>query len=191
MAIRSVSEGPVVQDWVPIEQMSPKLVRAVIVSEDAQFCDHWGVDWNAVRIAWNKAKTAYPRGASTISMQTAKNVYLWPSRSYIRKAIEVPLAHMIDLVWGKRRLMEIYLNVAEWGPGVFGAEQAAWTYFKKPASKLTQREAVLLAAALPNPYARNAKRPRRKHARIATKLVKRVSQEGDVTACVLKRKGKR
>jgi monofunctional glycosyltransferase len=145
---------------VPLSAVSPFLPAAVIASEDARFCQHHGVDWDALSDVVDDIGDGGPaRGASTITMQTAKNVFLWSSRSYIRKAIEIPLALYLDLVWGKRRTMEVYLNVAEWGQGIFGAEAAARHHFGKSARELTRREAALLATALPNPLLRDPARP--------------------------------
>lgn len=149
---------PVERDWVPLDQISPHLIKAVIASEDQRFCSHRGVDW----VELNKVlenEDGPSRGASTLTMQTAKNVFLWPGRSYIRKGLEIPLAMAIDLAWGKPRVMEVYLNVAEWGEGLFGAEAAAQRYFRKPASRLTPAEAARLAGALPNPLLRNPAKP--------------------------------
>ncbi len=151
---------PVERTWVPLSAISPRLVAAVVASEDARFCRHGGVDWDALREVIDEAGEDGPsRGASTITMQTVKNVFLWHGRSIIRKGIEIPLALVVDLVWSKERVIEVYLNVAEWGPGVFGAEAAARRHFRKSASELTAREAALLAAALPNPLRRDPGRP--------------------------------
>ena len=137
-----------------------------MASEDARFCQHGGVDWEALRDVVEAADEDGPaRGASTIPMQTAKNLFLWPSRSYIRKGLELPVALYLDLIWPKRRMMENYLNIAEWGEGVFGAEAAARRYFGKSARDLTRREAALLATALPNPFRRNPARPSARHRR--------------------------
>lgn len=156
------------RDWVAFEAISPNLVHAVIMSEDGRFCRHRGVDWTQLDRVM--ARQGGPtRGASTIPMQTVKNLYLWPSRSYIRKGLEIALAYYLDFVWPKRRTIEVYLNIAQWGPGLFGAEAAAQTYFGKSAKMLTSREAALLAAALPNPILRNPAKPSRAmqaHARI-------------------------
>jgi P-type Cu+ transporter len=140
-------------DWTPIEDVSPNLVRAVIASEDQSFCDHAGFAWDEIEAAMKRAeKTGKPaRGASTITQQTAKNAFLWPGRSYVRKGVEAYFTVLIEAFWSKRRIMEVYLNIAEWGPGVFGAEEAAQHWFKKPARDLTVREAAALAAILPNP----------------------------------------
>lgn len=147
--------------WVPLEKISPNLVRAVVTSEDARFCRHWGVDWAEVEDALERADETGegPRGASTIPMQTVKNLFLWQSRSYVRKAIEIPLAYVTSFFWPKRRMIEIYLNIAEWGPAVFGAQAAARYHFRTTAAKLSPAQAAQLAAALPNPHVRNAGRP--------------------------------
>lgn len=150
------------RQWVPLDAIAPDLVRAVIAAEDARFCRHGGVDWVALNDVLDDAGDDGPaRGASTITMQTVKNVFLWPGRSYIRKGLELPLAMIVDVIWGKPRTMEIYLNVAEWGEGIFGAEAAARRYFGKAARQLTRREAALLASALPNPIRRDPRRPSR------------------------------
>jgi monofunctional glycosyltransferase len=143
--------------WVALDTVSPSLPLAVIAAEDARFCGHAGVDWGALRAAVREAgELAELRGASTITQQVVKNLFLWQGRSYVRKAIELPLALWTDLVLSKRRIMEIYLNLAEWGPrGEFGAEAGARAAFGKSAGALDRREAALLAAILPNPRQRN------------------------------------
>ena len=140
--------------YVPLSAISRQLPAAVIASEDARFCQHGGVDWSALHEVISD-EDGPSRGASTIPMQVAKNLFLWPSRSYVRKALEIPLALVLDLIWSKRRIIEIYLNIAEWGEGTFGAEAAARRHFGKSARELTRREAALLAASLPNPLVRN------------------------------------
>lgn len=172
---------PINQQWVPLEAISPNLIKAVVMSEDDQFCEHWGVDWTAMKDAIRQGG----RGASTISMQTVKNVLLWPSRSYLRKAIELPVAYVADLVWGKPRMLEIYLNVAEWGPGVFGVEAAAQHHFKQSASKLSSHQSALLAASLPNPHKRTAGQPGPKVRAHAARLQKRTVGADDYVFCVL------
>jgi monofunctional biosynthetic peptidoglycan transglycosylase len=160
MLIERLKGRPVQQQWVALKDVSRYLPLAVISSEDGQFCRHWGVDWGAVREAIREGGgLAGVRGASTIPMQTVKNLYLWNGRSYVRKALEAPLAYLLSFLWPKQRVMEVYLNVAQFGPGLFGAEAASRHYFGKSASKLTRREAVLLAVALPNPRHRNPARP--------------------------------
>jgi len=182
---RWLTGRPVERTVVPLEAFGRHLPRAVIASEDGRFCAHDGVDWDALREVIEDAEDGGPsRGASTIPMQTAKNVFLWPGRSYVRKGLEIPLALWLDLIWSKRRMLEIYLNVAEWGEGVFGAEAAARLYFRKGARDLTPREAALLATALPNPIRRNAGRPSAGHRRLADRLAARAAASGPIAACV-------
>src|SRR5262249_8189212 len=147
------------QHWVSLDQVSPALLRAVIASEDAHFFTHWGVDVEALRKArdWNErhARQGRIRGASTITMQCARNVFLWPGRTYVGKVLEIWFAGLMEAFWSKRRILEVYLNVIEWGPGVYGAQAAAQRYFRVPAARLDGRQAALLAAALPSPLRRN------------------------------------
>jgi monofunctional glycosyltransferase len=172
-------------DWrpVPLSAISPELVQAVVASEDQRYCAHSGVDWGALREVVDDEEGP-SRGASTIPMQTVKNVFLWPGRSYVRKALEIPLALVADLAWGKRRMMETYLNVAEWGDGVFGAEAAAQRHFRKSARALTRSEASLLAAALPNPILRNPARPSRGVAAAARRIQGRMGGVGGLMGCL-------
>ncbi len=143
--------------WRSLDHISPRLVEAVIAAEDARFCQHHGFDVEAIQKAMEANERAEQRGsdkrrgASTISQQTAKNVFLWPSRDWVRKGLEVGYTGLIEAVWGKRRIMEMYLNVAEWAPGVYGAEAASRHWFNKSAENLTAREAARLAAILPSP----------------------------------------
>jgi monofunctional biosynthetic peptidoglycan transglycosylase len=154
--------------YVPLARISPLLIAAVVTSEDALFCRHHGVDWGALNEVISEADEDGPsRGASTITMQAAKNLFLWPQRSTVRKGLEIPLALALDRAWGKRRVLEVYLNIAEWGDRLFGAEAAARRYFHKSAADLSQREASLLATALPNPTSRDPSRPKRRHAVLA------------------------
>jgi monofunctional glycosyltransferase len=183
MLARWATFRPVERIAVPLDAVAPSLPAAVIASEDARFCGHHGVDWGALREVIDDSGDDGPsRGASTIAMQTAKNVFLWPGRSYIRKALELPIALYLDLVWGKRRVMENYLNVAEWGEGIFGAEAAARHHFGKSARNLTRSEAALLAAALPNPRVRDAGRPTARHRTLASRVLAR--SEGSSNACL-------
>ena len=167
------------RDWLDFESIPPHIWQSVMMSEDGKFCEHWGIDWSQMRLVVSgaldgkRAKRNRTRGASTISMQSAKNLFLWPGRSYIRKALELPLAAMIDALWGKKRLMEIYLNIAEWGPGIYGIEAAARHHFNRSAKKLTRRQAALLAASLPNPHTRNPAFPSRSVRRLARIIEKR------------------
>ena len=167
--------------FVPLSAISPALVRAVVISEDANYCDHWGVDWSAM---WETMRQGGGGGASTIPMQAVKNMFLWNGRTFLRKIPEVPLAHAADLVWGKRRLIEIYLNIAEWGPGIYGAEAAARHHFKVSASALTAQQASLLAAALPNPIQRNASRPAPKVRSRAMSVRRQFGNDPDGLDCV-------
>jgi len=145
---------------VPMEQISKSMVFAVMSSEDQTFLDHNGLDVDAIEKALEYNEThKKKRGASTISQQTAKNAFLWESRSWLRKGLEVPLTFAIEVVWGKARIMEIYLNIAELGPGVFGVESASQYWFHKPASRLSRHQAALLAACLPAPRKFNPGRP--------------------------------
>lgn len=173
--------------WTPIEKMSPALVRTVIASEDASFCQNIGIDIGELREALEKADDLEDtRGASTIPMQIAKNLFLWPGRDYIRKAIEMPLAIWLDLVVSKRRLIEIYLNIAEWGPnGEFGVEAGARRAFGIPAAQVDARQAALLAVMLPNPHRRDAGSPTAGVQRLASRLQARVPKEGpELVACL-------
>lgn len=147
--------------WRRYERISPEMAKAVIASEDNLFAEHNGFDWKEMRKAINdhKKKGKKLRGASTISQQTAKNVFLFPSRSFVRKAFEAYFTLLIEWIWGKERILEVYLNVAEMGKGVYGAEAAARAFFDKNASELTRREASLITACLPNPIDRHADRP--------------------------------
>src|ERR1700736_1653232 len=169
MLWRWAKGAPVVRTWVPLRTIAPALPLAVIVAEDARFCSHHGIDFGELRAAIEDADDlSEMRGGSTITQQTAKNLFLWPGRSVVRKALEFPLALWIDLVLGKRRVMEIYLNIAEWGPtGEFGAEAAARKAFGKSARELNAREAAALAATLPNPLKPNAGRPGARVRRLA------------------------
>lgn len=184
MLARSLVGRPVDRRWMPLEAISPRLVAAVILSEDGQFCRHHGVDWAALREVLRRGKGAPSRGASTLTMQVAKNLFLWPGRSYLRKAVEIPLALAIDALWGKKRVLEVYLNVAEWGDGVFGADAAARRDFGTGAGELGPREAALLATALPNPFLRDPRRPGRTHRALAARVQDLTKDAGPHTACV-------
>jgi monofunctional biosynthetic peptidoglycan transglycosylase len=152
MAGRVLQGTTVYHTWVPIEQVSPHLVRAVIAAEDTRFCSHNGVDVEAIKTALDERdQGGRLRGASTLTQQTAKNVFLWNGGGLPRKAGEAWMAVFIDGFWGKRRVLEMYLNVAEWGDGLYGAEAAAYGRFGKPARELTAFEAARLAAVLPSP----------------------------------------
>ncbi|MGB7262528.1 MAG: monofunctional biosynthetic peptidoglycan transglycosylase [Albidovulum sp.] len=156
MIAESWRQGGVKRDWVRIEDMAPTLARSVVAAEDANYCLHWGFDMSAIRAALNEGAG---RGASTLSQQVVKNVFLWQGRSWLRKALEAVMTPVVELVWTKRRIVEVYLNVAETGTGIFGFEAASQAYFGKSAADLTQREAALLASALPDPKGRNPAKP--------------------------------
>lgn len=173
-----ISGQQIAQTWVPLARISPNLIRAVIMSEDAGFCRHRGVDWRELAEAVETARDGIARGGSTIPMQAIKNLFLWSAKSYLRKALEIPLTLAADPLWGKPRMLEIYLNIVEWGPGIFGAEAAAQYHFKKPASRLTEQESALLAAALPNPVARDAGDPSALQQKLAQNLIPRVRNAG-------------
>jgi monofunctional biosynthetic peptidoglycan transglycosylase len=161
MAWRWATGAPVSRQWVDFNAISPSLPRSVVGSEDAKFCSHHGIDWDALHEAIDDAEDGEAaRGGSTITQQVVKNLFLWPGRSVVRKALELPLALWTDWVLPKQRILEIYLNIAELGPsGQFGAQTGALFAFGHPASSLTPREAALLAAILPNPVKRNARNP--------------------------------
>jgi len=146
--------------WVPMSRISPYAALAVIASEDQNFFNHWGVDLKAVADAIEDNRTREsPRGASTISQQVVKNLFLWPGRSYVRKAFEVYFTVVMELVWPKKRILEVYLNVAEMGKGVFGVEAASRRFFHQPAADLNRRQSATLAAVLPNPKQMLARKP--------------------------------
>ena len=158
MAIRAVEnkwegkDAVLSHDWVPLEEISPNLQKAVIASEDGNFLNHYGFDFQAMQKAFkNNQKGKRIKGGSTISQQTAKNVFLWQGRSYLRKGLEAYFTVLIELIWGKERIMEVYLNSIEMGKGVYGAEEAAKHWYRKSAVNLTKREAAGIAAILPNP----------------------------------------
>jgi len=150
------------KDWESWDNISKNFYRAVVSAEDARFMQHSGIDWKAVEAAQKyneRHKGKKKRGASTITMQTAKNAFLWHGRNYVRKGLEAYFTILIETIWGKKRILEVYANIVEFGEGLYGVEAAAQKYFKKPASKLTKREAALLAAILPNPRLWNPARP--------------------------------
>lgn len=140
------------RDWVPISEISKNAPQAVYASEDQRFLEHKGFDFEAMEKAWeNNKRGKRIKGASTITQQTVKNVFLWPSRSYLRKGLEAYFTVLVELIWSKERIMEVYLNVIEMGEGIYGIEAASQVYFNKPASKLNRNQAARIAAVLPNP----------------------------------------
>lgn len=149
-------DASVQQQWVPMDRIAPVMARSAVAAEDANFCLHWGLDMAAIRAAMDAGGA---RGASTISQQVVKNVYLWQSRSWLRKAIEAVMTPAVEAVWTKRRILEVYLNVAEFDTGVFGVQAAAQHYFGVDAANLTATQAARLAAILPDPKGRSASNP--------------------------------
>jgi monofunctional biosynthetic peptidoglycan transglycosylase len=186
MVARWMTGRPVQHQWVPLARISPALPVAVLVAEDGRFCSHYGIDLAELRDAIEDADDiSEMRGGSTLTQQTVKNLFLWGGRSYVRKALELPLALWLDLVLPKRRIMEIYLNIAEWGPtGEFGAEAGTRRAFGKHAADLTAAEATLMAAMLPNPKVRDARRPGPGLRRLAGIYRSRAARAGDAVACL-------
>jgi monofunctional biosynthetic peptidoglycan transglycosylase len=185
MVIRLVEGEGLRKHWVPLEEVAPILPQAVVAAEDNRFCEHAGFDWEELGgqidalLAGERA-----RGASTITMQTAKNLFLWPGRDFVRKALEAWLTPQIELLWPKRRIVEVYLNVAELGPGIYGAEAAARTYFGKSASALGAQEAALLASILPSPRAWSPLRPTDYLQGRARTIRTRIGQLGPMLDCL-------
>lgn len=156
MRMEKLRIGALDHQWVPIDAIAPVMARSAVAAEDANFCNHWGFDMTAIRAAVDSGGA---RGASTISQQVVKNVYLWHGRSYLRKALEAILTPAVELVWTKQRIIEVYLNIAEFDEGVFGVEAAARHYFGVGPDELSATQAARLAAILPNPKQRSASRP--------------------------------
>ncbi len=186
MLWRQVTGEPVRRAYVPMSRIATTVKLAVLTAEDQRFCEHHGVDFGELREAIQDADSWDDmRGGSTITQQVAKNLFLWPGHSYLRKALEFPLALWIDLVLSKRRILEIYLNIAEWGPdGQFGVEAGSQYAFGRPASGLSLHQAALLAAVLPNPHAREARRPGPELRRLADLYVSRAVRSPQTAACV-------
>jgi len=186
MLWRTLTGQRVDRQYVPLERISPSLALAVIVAEDDRFCSHSGVDLHEIRQAIADAEELDDlRGGSTITQQLAKNLFLWGGRSFVRKALEVPLALWIDLVLSKRRILEIYLNIAEWGPnGEFGAEAGSRRAFGRPARDLSPGQAALLAAVLPNPVVRDARKPGPGQRRLGALYGSRSARSPQSAACV-------
>lgn len=187
MLFRQIKGEAAARSYAPISAISPLLVKAVATSEDSRFCRHIGIDFGAIREAIERAqkRDQESHGASTLTQQTAKNLFLWQGRSWLRKILEAPLALWLTLIWPKQRVMEVYLNVVEWGDGVFGVEEAARHAFKIGAAKLDLRQAALLATALPNPRKRDAARPSNLHRRLAERLLAKLAGGGADIGCVL------
>lgn len=160
--------GTVDRQWTPIEDIAPVMLRSVVAAEDANFCEHWGFDMRAIRQALDEGAN---RGASTLSQQVVKNVFLWQDRSWLRKALEAMITPVVEVVWSKRRILEVYLNVAEFDEGVFGINAAAFRYFRTSPERLSPRQAALLAAILPDPKGRSAAKPSQFVSRKASQIV--------------------
>lgn len=186
MVIRLFEGEGLSKDWTSLENITPSLPKLVIAAEDNTFCSHWGIELEAYQAQLEKSlKGRASRGASTLSMQLAKNLFLWPGRSYVRKALEIPLTLYVELVLPKRRIMELYLNVVEFGPGIYGAEAAARAHFNTSAGKLSPQQAAQLAAVLPNPRRWSAAKPTGYIQSRASLYRQRVDQLGpDYVACI-------
>jgi monofunctional biosynthetic peptidoglycan transglycosylase len=185
MLARTIEGKSYQRIYTPLRSIAPTALAAVIASEDAGFCDNDGVDWGALREVLSGAGEHGPsRGASTITMQTAKNLFLWPGRSTIRKGIEIGMALVLSKVWSKTRTLEIYLDIAEWGDGIYGIEAAAERYFHKSAGQLNPHEAALLATALPNPFLRNPAHPSPLQRRLAGGLESKARENSDLLKCL-------
>jgi monofunctional biosynthetic peptidoglycan transglycosylase len=184
MAQQWLTGTPIDKQWVPLARISPNLTRAVIVAEDGRFCQHWGIDFIEAANAIRRASDGYPRGASTITMQVAKNLFLLPVKSYLRKIVEIPLTFAIELAWPKRRILEVYLNIVELGPGIFGAEAASQAHFGRSAAGLSTRQAAQLAVSLPNPIVRDAGAPGPRTAHRASVIQARAARTREASACV-------
>jgi monofunctional glycosyltransferase len=187
MLWRWATGGRVERIVVPLNRISPALPLSVIVAEDGTFCHNHGIDLGAIREALQQSEdnVGVSRGASTITQQAAKNLFLWQGRSFVRKALEFPLAIWINLVLPKRRILEIYLNIVEWGPnGEFGAEAGAHWAFGKSARELNGREAAELASILPNPVRRSARTPNVMVRRLAGLYERRAAEFGTIDACI-------
>ena len=171
--------------WVSMEDIAPVMQYSVIMSEDGQFCRHYGVDLGELEgVVSDALEGEAVRGASTIPMQTVKNLYLFNIRSVLRKAVELPIAVFYDLVTPKRRILETYLNIAEWGPNIYGVEAAAQRYFGVSAKNLSHRQAALLTVALPNPYVRNPAKPSNGMRALARRIERLAAQAGGHVECL-------
>ncbi len=178
-----LADGPIERRWAGFDDIAKVAVVSVMVSEDARFCSHGGIDWEELNKVLDNPDGP-SRGASTIAMQTVRNLFLWQAPSYFRKALEIPLALYADAVWSKRRTMEIYLNIAEWGPNVFGIEAAAQHHFGRAARDLTANQAALLAVTLPNPRVRDPARPSRLMTSLARTVAARARLAGGYIECL-------
>lgn len=179
------------REWLDLAEIAPVLPLTAIAAEDAKFCTHRGIDWDAFQEAIEDAQEGDAgRGGSTITQQVAKNLFLWSGRSFVRKALEFPLALWIDLVLPKRRVLEIYLNIAEWGPdGQFGAEAGARYAFGRSAAQLSAQQAALMVAILPNPVTRSARNPGPGVRRMAARYVARARSAPEIAGCIFRTSG--
>jgi monofunctional biosynthetic peptidoglycan transglycosylase len=182
---RTLEGRPYQRIPVRLGAVAPAAIAAVIASAHATFCANDGVDWGALSQVLAAARESGPsRGASTLTMQTAKNLFLWPGRSVLRKGLEIPMALVLGKLWPKRRVMEVYLDIAEWGDGTFGIEAAARRYFHKSATALDAREGALMATALPNPYARDPAHPKPFQRRRAAEIMSRAAAHPEALKCL-------
>ena len=174
------------RQWVPLDRISPQLITAVVTAEDGAFCEHFGIDFKQVGKSIEKAQARgrAPKGASTITQQLVKNLFLWQGRSWLRKALEVPLTFWLELTWRKTWILEAYLNVAEWDDGVYGIETASRHYYGISAASLSAKQAALLATTLPNPYERNPVRPGPAQAMMAGQLAFRMQHNAPDLSCI-------
>ncbi len=187
MARDAMAGRHVERNWVSLAQIAKVMPRAVIGAEDAHFCEHKGFDAGAIEAAFaGNSRGGKLRGGSTISQQTAKNAFLWPERSWLRKALEAWFTLQIELIWGKPRIMEVYLNIAELGPGIYGVDAAAKHYFGSSAARLTRAQAARLAAILPQPIKRSAAKPGKQTRRYARRIERRVRviSDGGIDFCL-------
>ena len=185
MVIRLAEGEGLDRNWEPLEAISPELVGAVIAAEDNLFCQHWGFDFGAFQEAIADYRDGDRlRGASTVTMQTAKNLFLWPGRNYVRKALEAYLTVQLELLWPKRRILEVYLNIAEWGPGVYGAAAAADRFLGRSVADLPRRHAALMAVVLPNPRGRSLANPSEAMRAQAATVARRIDQIRPLLDCV-------
>ncbi len=188
MILRAIDGAPIDKQWVPLEKIALHLQRSVIAAEDATFCSHHGFEFEAMKKAWDGYQRGERlRGGSTITMQTAKNVYLWPGRTLFRKGLEAWLTLYLDALWSKQRTLEVYLNIVEWAPGVYGAEAAAQYHFRKSATALSADEAALLASVLPSPRRWSASKPGPYVRTRAQTIAYRATQMGDGSSCLAKK----
>ncbi|MBL8643444.1 MAG: monofunctional biosynthetic peptidoglycan transglycosylase [Rhodospirillaceae bacterium] len=192
MLIRSFEGHGIRKTWTPIESISTDLQRSVVAAEDMAFCQHFGFDTAALEKAWESYERGGKlRGGSTITMQTAKNLFLWPDRTFIRKGLEAWLTVYIETLWSKPRTLEVYLNIAEWGPGVYGAEAAAQHHFGKSAAALSAHESALLASVLPSPQRWSASKPGPYVRTRAETIEYRAARLGEYGACLPQKNSKR